>query len=537
MSPASSSRIMAVSTGDISTIQYVVVVVGLFILYKILHIGMRPKNYPPGPPTIPIVGNLLQIPIKNFHLGFQEIAQKYGPIVSLKLGATDMIMLNHPTVVRELLEKRSNIYSARPDIYIREYLDNYNILLRESEDSNDDMWRRQRKLYHARLNVKTTDTYLPYQHFESVQFLHDLLYQPEEFLEHTRRFTASVSTTLIYGWRTPKIHDGWVKRLLEWFDATSDAINFQLVDFYPFLKPWYRIMPHWMSSYKRTLRRIRQLENATFLPLLEEAKRRIQEGKHYPCFTADMLLDKDADRLEDVQIAHNAGNGFGAAMDTTSNTLMGFIKAMALYPEVQAKGQKEIDSVIGADKMPSWDDRARLPYIRAIVEETVRWAPSPLTAAAPHSLLKDDVYNGMVIPKQPRQFRPERFTDESTALESTAISPDSSKRPHFTFGGGRRVCPGFHVAERALFIAISRMLWSFDIRRKYDSNGNPTPIEPDAVTPGFIVRPADFECDIKPRDGHRKDMIINAWRECEQELDSEGNYTEEFFRRTFKKKF
>lgn len=98
------------------------------------------------------------------------------------------------------------------------------------------MWRRQRKLYHARLNVKTTDTYLPYQvrlpiglltrergcwfdyraqYFESIQFLHDVLFQPDEILEHTRRFTASVSTTLVYGWRTPKIHDACVKRLLE----------------------------------------------------------------------------------------------------------------------------------------------------------------------------------------------------------------------------------------------------------------------------------------------------------------------------------
>ncbi|OQU99356.1 hypothetical protein CLAIMM_04995 [Cladophialophora immunda] len=434
-------------------------------------------------------------------------------------------MLNHPSVVRELLEKRSNIYSARPDIYIREYLDNYNILLRD----NDDMWRRQRKLYHARLNVRTTDTYLPYQHFESIQFLHDLLYQPAEFLEHTRRFTASVSTTLIYGWRTPKIHDGWVKSLLEWFDTTSDAINFQLVDFYPFLKPWYRIMPHWLSSYKRLLRHIRKLENAIFIPLLEQAKKRIQEGKHYPCFTADMLLDRDSDKLEDVQIAHNAGNGFGAAMDTTSNTLMGFIKAMVLHPEVQTKAQNELDSVIGADRMPNWNDRDRLPYIRAIVEETVRCRPP--SGWRPVWTLNHETF------EESRQFKPERFTDLSTAIESTAISPDSSKRPHFTFGGGRRVCPGFHVAERALFIAISRMLWSFDIRQKFDSNGIPSPIERDAVSPGFIVRPADFECDIKPRDDHRKEMIINAWKECEEELDEDGNYTEEFFRRTFKRKF
>uniref|UniRef100_A0A0B7KER5 Cytochrome P450 n=1 Tax=Bionectria ochroleuca TaxID=29856 RepID=A0A0B7KER5_BIOOC len=55
-----------------------------------------------------------------------------------------------------------------------------------------------------------------------------------------------------------------------------------------------------------------------------------------------------------------------------SNTLVGFVKAMVMFPDVQAKGQEEIDAVIGGDRLPQWDDRDRLPYIRGIVEETFR---------------------------------------------------------------------------------------------------------------------------------------------------------------------
>lgn len=90
---------------------------------------------------------------------------------------------------------------------------------------------------------------------------------------------------------------------------------------------------------------------------------------------------------------------------------------MVLHPEVQAKARRELDSIIGNGRMPSWEDRPNLPYIRAVVEETIRcallpstvaWmiaksvpgAPSPLTAAAPHSVTKDDIYNGMLIPKR-----------------------------------------------------------------------------------------------------------------------------------------
>ena len=86
-----------------------------------------------------------------------------------------------------------------------------------------------------------------------------------------------------------------------------------------------------------------------------------------------------------------------------------------------------------------------------------------------------------------------RQTADVTLTENNAITQDSPKRLHFTFGAGRRVCPGFHVAERNLFIAISRILWGFNISPAKDANGDPLPINRDAVTPGLIVRPEDFE--------------------------------------------
>jgi len=95
--------------------------------------------------------------------------------------------------------------------------------------------------------------------------------------------------------------------------------------------------------------------------------------------------------------------------------------------------------------------------------------------------------------ERPREFDPTRYDAKVTGVESNAISQDSPKRFHFTFGAGRRVCPGFHVAERGLFIAISRMLWGFNFSHAKDINGNDIPIDRDAVTEGFIVRPEPYE--------------------------------------------
>ncbi|RSL58716.1 hypothetical protein CEP54_007606 [Fusarium duplospermum] len=422
-----------------------------------------------------------------------------GPIVNMKLGGQNLFLLNDPEVVRDLIEKRSNNYSCRPDLYIRSFGNNLNIAFRD----NDDVWRRQRKMYHVRLNVKSADRYLPYQQFDSLQLINDLALRPGSWVEHVQRYTASISTALLYGWRTPATNTGYVKDLLEWMDVTSEAANFQLVDFYKFLR-----------------------------------------------FIRDMLLDKDADRLDDRQIAHNAAHGFGAAMDTSANTVLGFIKAMVLFPEAQAKAQEEIDSIIGNGRLPTWDDRKDLPYVRGVIEETLRWAPSTLSAAVPHSAKQDDVYNGMTIPKgsimmmnvwtlnherfkESRYFDPTRQTGDATLVENNAISQDSPKRLHFTFGAGRRVCPGFHVAERNLFLAISRILWGFTISPARDPNGAPVPINRDAVTPGLIVRPEDFECEIEPRSPERKQLILDLWKEAEKNLDSEGNFTPEFISSVF----
>jgi cytochrome P450 len=67
-------------------------------------------------------------------------------------------------------------------------------------------------------------------------------------------------------------------------------------------------------------------------------------------------------------------------------------------PEVFAKARKEIDRVVGTDRLPTLADRPNLRYIDYLVEETTRWRPlSPI--GIPHKSLKDDIYNGMFIPK------------------------------------------------------------------------------------------------------------------------------------------
>jgi hypothetical protein len=186
------------------------------------------------------------------------------------------------------------------------------------------------------------------------------------------------------------------------------------------------------------------------------------------------------------------------------------------------------------------DDEPNLPYIRAMVKETLRWMPTTVTGAVPHAATEDGEYNGYFIPKgaqlmnnvwsihmdeshypNPREFRPERYEGDDQSAADSAANPDAMKRDHFGFGAGRRICQGMHIASRSLFLGMSRMLWGFEISHKL-RDGNTVPIDPSRLTQGFVCMPDIFECDIRPRNAKKASIIRQEWKRCmDKYIDSE----------------
>ena len=71
---------------------------------------------------------------------------------------------------------------------------------------------------------------------------------------------------------------------------------------------------------------------------------------------------------------------------------------MVLFPDVQAQAQAEIDNVIGNDKLPTVDDRKRLPFVSALAMEALRWHIVTPTGV-PHRVMEDDIHDGYLIPE------------------------------------------------------------------------------------------------------------------------------------------
>ena len=165
--------------------------------------------------------------------------------------------------------------------------------------------------------------------------------------------------------------------------------------------------------------------------------------------------------------------------------------------------------------------------------------PTTILGAVPHAVTRDDEYMGYKIPKgagvmnnvwsinmdparspSPRSFKPERYNDDLLSLADSAGQPDASKRDAFTFGAGRRICPGMQVAERSLFLGMSRILWAFNIRPAIDpSTGKEILPDPDKLTQGFVCMPEEFQAKITPRDQRRAEIVMREWREAQELLD------------------
>lgn len=137
------------------------------------------------------------MPQKDAHKQFQTWAEEYGPIYSLMLGTKTMIVLSSDVAVKDLLDKRSGIYSDRMDMYIGQTICSNG--LRPLMMRYGPTWRRIRKMMHALLNVSVARGYVPYQVLENKQMLYEILNQPDLFLNHIRRYSNSLTTTMTFG--------------------------------------------------------------------------------------------------------------------------------------------------------------------------------------------------------------------------------------------------------------------------------------------------------------------------------------------------
>ncbi|KAJ6447838.1 cytochrome P450 [Mycena sanguinolenta] len=501
-------------------------------LYSLVsRTSRRRLPLPPGPPKLPLLGNIFDVPSTFQWETYAQWSKKYNSdIIHLNLAGTSVIVLSSLEATDALLEKRSSIYSDRqgPDlIMVKELMGWYfnigliylNILR-----------RIHRRLVNQAFNIRASQNYEPHEVVGSHMLLKRFLHTPENFMLHFRQYKSGMAGEIImsvaYGIKALPSDDPYITlahKAVHTFSIAS-VPGLYLVDTFPILKH----IPRWLpgAGFKRQAEEWRQLSRGMLETPFAETKRQIEAGEVRASFTAGNLQAlKDSENelyYQERHIKAAAGTMFIGGADTTVSALSTFVLAMLANPEAQKKAQEEIDFITGGKYLPTFKDEAAMLYVSALVKEIMRWesvAPIALTRL----LVTDDEYRGYRLPAgsivignaweflgsqtramypDPYAFKPERF------LLNGKPNP-AVKTPEAAFGFGRRLCPGRHMALSSIWITVASILATFNITKAVDEEGNVIEPSRDYIS-GVICAPTPFKCSITPRSQGAVGLIETA---------------------------
>ncbi|KAJ7934499.1 cytochrome P450 [Mycena leptocephala] len=440
---------------------------------------------PPGPPKLPLVGNLFELPSTFQWKSYARWSKQYdSDIIHLDLAGTSVIVLSSFEATDALFEKRSSLYSDR---------------------------RIHRRLFQGAFNVKAARKYEPAELVGRHALLARLLHTPEDFMHHFRQMAGEIIMAAAYGIDVLPSNDPYVTLAHKAVRTAAIAAvpGVYLVDTFPILKHIPRLFPG--AGFKRVAEEWSKLSRGMLSCLLRRLNGRCLQALNDP--------DKEP-YYKEHHVKQTAGTMYSGGADTTVSALGTFILAMLAYPEVQKTAQAEIDSLTGGKYLPSFEDEVSLPYISALVKDVMRWE-NVAPFAIPRLLANDDEYRGYRLPagsivvgnawailphervySDPHKFKPERFLLDGK-LNLAVRNPDAA------FGFRRRLCPGRHMAFSSIWITVVSILATFDITKAVDEKGNVVELSYEYLS-GVISTPVPFKCTITPRSQETAALIQGA---------------------------
>ncbi|KAF7342508.1 Cytochrome P450 [Mycena venus] len=486
----------------------------VFLLLCVLYLLRRANRppLPPGPRGLPFgIGNMFDLPKHSPWHGYAQMGERWGDLVSITTFGKTMIIVNSLKVAEDLLESRGGNFSDRPVIPMGGELVGFKNVITLCQ--YDDRVRKERKLFHQLFGTsKVIERFLSLLRSEIRKLLQNLLLNPP-------LTTGAIVLRIAYGYSIREGSD----RFLELFDlrakifARSTQPRAFLVNLLPFLRYW----PSWLPGGKfRTIaaKWAKTIQDSVDVPH-EYVKEQMASGTAEHSFTSALLQEQPN---EDYLIKWAASAILAGGSTTSSSQLEAFFLAMILYPDVQAEAQRELDQVVGKERLPDISDRPHLPYMNALCKEVLRWHTT-VPLGFPHRTREDFIYerkggnppvlipkNSIIVPNMwymahdpkvysdPMTFNPGRFL----ASDSKQAELDPSKT---CFGFGRRICAGKLFADTSLFLTCSMILSVFDINKVYK---NGLAVEPTlGQTNGTISQPLPFECTVIPRSDQTRALI------------------------------
>ncbi|KAM3594710.1 uncharacterized protein V6R79_012666 [Siganus canaliculatus] len=448
----------------------------LFCLEACLWVrNLRLKRRLPGPFAWPVVGNAMQLG-QMPHITFANLAKKYGNVYQIRLGCSDIVILNGDRAIRQALIQHSTEFAGRPNFVSFQMISGG----RSMAFSNySKQWRVHRKIAQSTLrafssaNSQTKKVFEQHITAEAMELVQVFLRHSTDgrYFDPAHEYTvaaANIMCALCFGNRYGH-DDQEFRSLLTKLDKFGETVGAgSLVD----VMPWLQSFPNPVRSVYENFKNL----NEEFFDFVKN-----KVGQHRESFDPDVTRDM-SDAIINV-IEHGKDSGLskefveatvtdliGAGQDTMSTVMQWIVLLLVKYPDTQIKLQELIDKVVGRDRLPSTEDRINLAYLDAFIYEAMRFI-SFVPITIPHSTTSDVTIEGLRIPKDtvvfinqwsvnhdplkwkdPHVFDPSRFLSDNGSLDKDITNGV------MIFSSGKRRCIGDQIAKVEVFLFTAILL-------------------------------------------------------------------------------
>ncbi|KAG5132865.1 hypothetical protein JHK82_024053 [Glycine max] len=491
--------------GMLLLLSYSLLFLVLFLTLKSLFQSRKLRNLPPGPPPLPIIGNLnlLEQPIHRF---FQRMSKEYGNIVSLWFGSRLAVVISSPTAYQECFTKHDVALANRLPSLSGKYIFYNNTTV--GSCSHGQHWRNLRRItaldvlstqrVHSFSGIRSDETKRLVQRLlaknskegfarvEISSMFNDLTYN---------NIMRMISGKRFYGEESELKN---VEKAREFRETVTEMLELMGVankgDHLPFLR-WFDF-----QNVEKRLKSISKRYDTILNEIIDENRSK----KDRENSMIDHLL-----KLQETQPEYYTDQiikGLALAMlfggtDSSTGTLEWSLSNLLNHPEVLTKAKEELDTQVGQDRLLNESDLPKLPYLRKIILETLRLYP-PAPILIPHVSSEDITIEGFNVPRDTIVIingwgmqRDPHLWNDATCFKPERFDVEGEEKKLVAFGMGRRACPGEPMAMQSVSFTLGLLIQCFDWKRVSEEKLDMT--ENNWITLSRLI-PLEAMCKARP---------------------------------------